>query len=146
MRHAIFTSMAHQYGESGETVHASYRFYMDDWDISSHTIDFTHRTPLSGASYIEPHFRYYTSSAAEFFLHSLVDTDVANPVPLPEYASADYRLDESVGLTLGLEYGMRMAGGKFRTRLEYIDWQYAEAEYDETNAVVLQVSYQKLFD
>ncbi len=143
-RHAIFTSMAHQYGESGETIHAAYRFYTDDWGISSNTIDLNHRTPLSDISYIEPHFRYYQQSAADFFLHSIVDD---SPTPeLPEFASADYRLDEGVGLTLGLEYGTRISEGRFRVRAEYINWQYEEAEYNETKAIVLQVSYQKLFD
>lgn len=144
-RHAIFTSMAHQYGESGETLHASYRLYTDDWGINSHTFDFTHRTPLSESSYIEPHFRLYQQSAADFFLHSLLDDGVTNVV-LPEYASADYRLDEGTGVTLGLEYGSILGGGRFRARAEYINWQYEAAEYDETRAIVLQVSYQKLFD
>lgn len=146
LRHAIFTSIAHQYGESGETVHASYRFYTDDWGISSSTFDLTHRTPLSSRSYIEPHFRYYRSSAADFFLHSFNNLDVSTPFVLPEYASADYRLDESVGMTTGIEYGTKLSGGNFRARIEYINWQYEEAEYDETKALVLQFSYQKLFD
>ncbi len=145
LRNAIFTSMAHQYGESGETVHASYRFYSDDWGISSNTIDLTHRTPLSGDSYIEPHFRYYKQSAADFFVHSFVNNDVSTPIDLPEYASADYRLDEAVALTTGIEYGMKISGGNFRTRLELINWQYEKAEYDETKALLFQVSYQKLF-
>ncbi len=146
LRHAIFTSMAHQYGESGETVHASYRFYTDDWGVSSNTLDLTHRTPLSSTSYIEPHFRYYLASAADFFVHSFNNTDVSTPITLPEYASADYRLDDSVGVTAGIEYGTKLSGGDFRARIEYINWQYEEAEYDETKALVLQFSYQKLFD
>jgi len=103
----------------------------------------THRSKLFGG-YIEPHFRYMQQSAADFFMHSIVD-DGVNPVELPQYASADYRLDEAVGITFGLEYGMKLAGGNFRVRNEFINWQYADAEYDETKAVVLQVSYQKLF-
>ena len=146
LRHAIFTSIAHQYGESGETVHASYRFYTDDWGISSNTIDLNHRTPLTAGSYIEPHFRYYQQSAADFFVHSFNNPDVSTPIELPQYASADYRLDESVALTTGIEYGIRLSGGHFRTRLEYINWQYDAAEYDETKALVFQISYQKLFD
>ncbi|MCW8936296.1 MAG: DUF3570 domain-containing protein [Gammaproteobacteria bacterium] len=146
LRHVIFTSMAHQYGDTGETVHASYRFYTDDWGISSNTIDLTHRTPLSAKSYIEPHFRYYQQSAADFFLHSFVNEDVSTPIILPEFASSDYRLDEGLGITTGIEYGTKLSGGNFRARIEFINWQYEEAEYDETKALVLQVSYQKLFD
>ncbi len=143
-RHTVFTSMAHQYGESGETVHASYRLYTDDWGITSQTLDLHHRTPLDDASYLEPHFRYYQQTAADFFMHSILD-DGITPVVLPEHASADYRLDEGIGLTLGLEYGSQLWGGRMRIRSDYINWQYDAAEYDETKAFVLQISYQKLF-
>lgn len=145
LRQSIFSSVAHQYGESGETVHFAYRYYNDDWDIASHTFELSHRKPTGESSYIEPHFRYYSQSAAEFFMHSIID-DGINPVEIPEYASADYRLDEGIGLTLGLEYGQRLGGGQLRFRTEFINWQYEEAEYDETRAIVLQLSYQKLFD
>ncbi len=144
LRHTLFTSMAHQYGDSGETVHLTYRFYTDDWGIQSHTFDMHHRTPLSESSYIEPHFRFYQQSAADFFMHSIRYESVNQE--LPRYASADYRLDDGTGLTLGLEYGAQLSGGRFRVRFDYINWQYEEAEYDETKAFVLQVSYQKLFD
>lgn len=145
LRHAIFTSMAHQYGATGETMHLDYRLYTDDWGITSHTIDLRHKTPLSKISYIEPHIRYYQQSAADFYLHSILD-DGTNPVVLPEYASADYRLAATTGLTLGAEYGIELAGGTLRARGEYINWQHEDSEYDETAAIVLQVSYQKLFD
>ena len=119
--------------------------YTDDWGITSHTIDLRHKTPLSKISYIEPHIRYYQQSAADFYLHSILD-DGTNPVVLPEYASADYRLAATTGLTLGAEYGIELAGGTLRARGEYINWQHEDSEYDETAAIVLQVSYQKLFD
>ncbi len=143
-RQTLFTSMAHQHGEMGETVHLGYRFYTDDWGITSQTFEMRHRTPLSDGSYLEPHFRYYLQSAADFFMHSIYD-DGVNPVVLPEFASADYRLDEGTGLTLGLEYGTSLGDGKLRFRTEYINWQYEDAEYDETRAWVMQVSYQKQF-
>ncbi len=145
LRHAIFTSMAHQYGDSGETVHATYRFYTDDWGVSSNTFDLTHRTPLFSSSYIEPHFRYYQQSAADFFVHSFVNEDLSTPLVLPEFASADYRLDAATAVTVGIEYGMKLSSGTFRSRLEFVNWQYEEAEYDETKALVFQISYQKLF-
>jgi len=144
-RHSIFTSMAHQYGGTGETVQTAYRLYTDDWGITSHTFDLTHRTPLSESSYLEPHFRYSIQSAADFFRPSIID-DGTTPVILPEYASADNRLDETTGITIGLEYGMKLGGGHLKARGEYINWQHAKAEYDETTAMVMQVSYQKLFD
>ena len=145
LRNILYSSIAHQYGEPGETLHGSYRFYLDDWGISSHTFEIRHRKPVNNISYIEPHFRLYQQTAADFFMHSIVD-DGITPVVLPEFASADYRLDQATGMTIGLEYGQTMGAGNFRVRGEYINWQYKDAEYDETQAIVLQLSYQVLFN
>ena len=141
-RNAIFTSLAHQYGERDDIIHLSYRYYWDDWDVTGHTIDFTHRRLLQNERYIEPHIRLHTQTAANFFMHSILD----DGSPLPDFASADYRLDTTTGVTLGIEYGRPLSGGKLRARLERIDWQYDHAEYNETQATVFQISYQKLFD
>ena len=141
LRNSIYTAMAHQYGEKNEVVHLSYRYYWDDWDITAHSIDLKHRKPFGRNGYIEPHVRYHRQSAAEFFRHHL---DIGEP--LPEFASADYRLDEMTGLTIGLQYGRVYKGGKLRLRLEYIDQQFEDAEYNEMTALVAQVSYRKLFD
>lgn len=140
LRNSVYTAMAHQYGENNEVIHLSYRYYWDDWDVTAHTIDLTHRKPFGRNGYLEPHIRYHRQSAAEFFTHHLNFGD-----PLPEFASADYRLDEMTGITLGIQYGQALKGGKLRIRLEYIDQQFAEAEYDKLNAVVAQISYRKLF-
>lgn len=145
LRHSLFTSMAHQYGNEGETMQTSYRLYSDDWGITSHTFDLIHRTPLSSNSYIEPHFRYSIQSAADFFVHSILDNGI-NPVVLPDFASADNRLAETTSMTIGLEYGIKLAGGNLRARGEYINWQHKDAEYDETTALVMQISFQKLFE
>lgn len=142
LRNTIYTSMAHQYGERNEVIHASYRYYWDDWGISAHTLDLTHRRPLGRGSYLEPHFRYHVQTAADFFMHHIP----FDGSPLPEYASADYRLDATTGVTVGAEYGKTLSSNsKLRIRLEYIDWQHEEAEYDETTAILTQVSYRKLF-
>jgi hypothetical protein len=134
--------MAHQYGERNEVIHASYRFYWDDWGIAAHTLDLTHRRPLGKGRFIEPHFRYHVQTAADFFMHHIPD----DGTPLPEFASADYRLDSMTGVTIGIQYGRAIGStGKLRVRLEYIDQQFEEAEYDENTAVVAQVSYRKLF-
>ena len=142
LRNALYTSMAHQYGERNEVIHASYRYYWDDWGIGAHTIDLTHRRPLNSRSYLEPHFRYHIQSAADFFMHHIPN----DGNPLPEFASADYRLDDTTGITVGIEYGQTIgASSKLRVRFEYIDWQHEDAEYSETTAMVLQASYRKLF-
>lgn len=141
LRQSLYTGMAHQYGNNGEVIHTSYRYYQDDWGIIAHTLDIKHKTPLTDGAYIEPHFRFYTQTAADFFMHSILD----DGSPLPDYASADYRLDSLVDITVGVQYGKPMAGGKFRARFEYFDQHADKAEHDENTALIFQLSFQKKF-
>ena len=97
----------------------SYRYMWDDWEIDSHTIDTRFRIPLGDAfgteSYIQPHFRLYQQSAAEFYRPFLIDGEAA-----PTYASADYRIGEMTTFTVGLKYGLLVNNGHdLSFRLEY---------------------------
>ena len=127
----------------------SYRFATDDWDIDSHTIDSRLRFNLSNGSYIQPHFRYYQQSAAEFYQPFLLDGE-----PLPQFASADYRLGEMTAYTLGLKYGMTLDNGhELGFRLEYYQQDPKNSGFSEpgvlqeqdlypsVKAVIAQVSY-----
>ncbi len=139
-RQTLYGAMVHRL-ENKDTIHLSYRFYWDDWDINSHTVVYRHRREFSGGSFLEPHLRIYTQTAAAFFRHSLeYDQSV------PEYASADYRLDEMSSVTLGAKYGLPAWGGTLRFRLEYLYQTFAEAEYDTNKAVIFQASFKKAFD
>jgi hypothetical protein len=103
-----------KYYMSGKVLDVSYRYMTDDWDINSHTLDMRYRWPFGGSSYLEPHLRFYTQTAADFYSLSLVDGE-----PLPEYASADYRLGDFDALTVGLKYGWKTGGGNdMNVRLE----------------------------
>ena len=83
-----------------DIVTASYRFMTDDWGIDSHTVDLTYRWKLDDGYFIQPHLRWYQQSAADFYNYFLVDGD-----PLPQYASADYRLGEMTATTVGVKFG-----------------------------------------
>ena len=98
----------------GDILNASYRYMTDDWGIDSHTVDLRYRFVLGEDSHIEPHLRYYTQTAADFYQRALLSTDA-----LPEFVSADYRLGELTGTTIGLQYGTRLGKGEFRIRGEY---------------------------
>jgi len=72
----------------------------DDWGVDSHTFDFHWRQPLGTRWYIQPHLRYYTQTAADFYRPYLL-----NGTPLPDHASADYRLGELTDTTFGIRVG-----------------------------------------
>lgn len=84
-----------------DVVHLSYRYFTDSWGIKSHTADLTYRMVLPKGFYLEPHGRYYTQTAADFYHTSLKDWQ-----PLPQYASADGRLAEMTSHTYGAKVGM----------------------------------------
>ena len=97
-----------------DVVHFSYRYFWDDWEVKSHTADVRYRFELGAGRYLESHLRYYSQTAASFYRHSLV-----NGQPLPQYASADYRLAEMQGNTIGLKFGMPAGkGGETSIRIE----------------------------
>ncbi len=139
LRQTIFGALAHRL-ENSDTIHLSYRYYWDDWDIISHTLDYRHRKNIA-SGYLEPHLRLYHQTAARFFRHSL-----KHGQPLPEYVSADYRLDEMSSVTVGARYGLPVWEGTLRFRLEYLYQSFAEAEYETNEALIFQVSYKKAFD
>ncbi len=68
-------------------LHANYRYYHDDFGISSHTIDLAWHQNLPHSLKLVPTLRYYSQSAADFFTN--VD-DFLNP--LSNFQSSDYRL------------------------------------------------------
>ncbi|MCW8855494.1 MAG: DUF3570 domain-containing protein, partial [Gammaproteobacteria bacterium] len=106
-----------------DVINVSYRYHTDDWDVNSHTVDLNYRYELNGGSYLQPHLRYYTQSAAEFFAHNILDTQVATT----QYASSDYRLGELNTTTIGLKFAMPMKGNsEFSIRAESIVQSYSK--------------------
>jgi hypothetical protein len=107
------------YGElrqdfSGKVLSLGYRYSTDDWEVDSHTLEGRFRFPVGASSYLEPHLRYYTQSAADFYRYSIEDG-----APLPGFASADARLADLDAYTVGLKYARQTAGGnEWSARLE----------------------------
>jgi uncharacterized protein DUF3570 len=100
-----------------DVLYASDRYYWDDWGIRSNAIDFRLRHDLEQNRYVEPHVRYYLQSQASFFHYALIQG-----APLPDFASADYRLGDLQTLTLGATYGFRPphSPGEVTIRAEYM--------------------------
>jgi len=113
VRNALYWKTVYHLTE--DIVHFSYRHYWDDWGVTAHTADATYRWVLASDSYLEPHLRFYTQTAADFFVHAL------NDGPLPEYASADLRLGAFHSLTTGLRYGVEFyKGAEYGIGMDYM--------------------------
>lgn len=124
------------YHLTDDVLSLSYRHYRDDWQVRSHTFDARYRRELGSERYLEPHLRYYSQSAASFYRSSLVDG-----APLPEFATADYRLGALSSVTFGATCGFRLPGrpGEWTVRAEYIR-QFGEGHPDTA------VGIQRQFD
>jgi len=147
-KQSLYWQTKHHFNE--DIVDISYRYFWDDWGVKSHTIDFRYRWKfLDSKSYLEPHIRLYSQEAADFYVHSLVAGTAT-----PAFATADYRLGEFDGTTIGIKYGKQLSGGhNFSIRAEFltqegdsspsdaIGSQKTQDLFPTIDAVVVQASY-----
>ena len=146
-QHGLFAKA--KYFMSGKVLDASYRYMTDDWEIDSHTLDVRYRWPMGASSYLEPHLRVYSQSAAEFYRVSLDGAQT-----LPTYASSDYRLGDFDALTAGIKYGWKTRNDNdMSIRVEWyrqsgnleagqlIGNQANRDNYPDLDALIVQFSY-----
>ncbi len=146
-KHALYWLT--RYHLNRDVVSVSYRYFFDDWGITSHTIDANYNWRFAKNHYLEPRLRFYSQTEADFFRIHLLNGD-----PLPREASADYRLAKFNGLTYGLKWGWDLPKGRaFIMRLEYYnaigDGSPSEAVgiqrgldlYPDLKALIAQVQY-----
>ena len=116
---------------------ASYRFMTDDWDVDSHTFDFTYRFKINNGYFIQPRLRFYQQSSTYFYRYFLLDSEA-----VPRFASADYRLGDMETTTIGVKFG-KDSNSKhlWSTRLEY----YLQSGESSPSEAVGQLTQQDLF-
>ena len=73
--------------EADAALHVNYRYYHDDFGISSHTLDMAWHQNLGNRLQVVPAVRYYTQSAADFYTN--IDDFLK---PLDQAQSSDSRL------------------------------------------------------
>jgi len=76
----------HHFSKVEGTLHADYRFYFDDWDVYSHTVELAWYQSLFERFRLIPSLRYYDQSQAEFYAPYFL------ALPSGGLASSDYRL------------------------------------------------------
>lgn len=110
---------------SRDIVDLSYRYYQDNWGIRSHTLDARYRLELSnlaGGLYVEPRWRTYRQTAADFWRGWLVEGGEWSSTThraTVSAASADPRLGAFTANTLGVKAGMPTGrNGEWSVRLE----------------------------
>jgi hypothetical protein len=147
-RNNIYFKTVHHLQE--DIINFSYRYYWDDWDINSHTLDLKYRYQMK-ASYLQPHIRYYKQDAAEFYVHNLSlgsDVNATTGAVSRQYASSDSRLADSETVTVGLKYGLPLSNNsEFSVRGEFVRLTIDDGSVPDNertpdlDAVMLQFSY-----
>ena len=152
-KRASFTMhLNHQTYPANNVIHATYRFYSDDWDVDSHTLIFGQRFKFSNAKYIEPKVRLYHQSKAFFYQNEFFADVEDNPDPenipntFPEYISADYRLDEMSSIIPEIQFGAEIGtDDHFRARIGYMYQSFNASDFSTNKAIIFQVAYNKRF-
>lgn len=151
IRQSVYWKLNHQL--TNDVIYLSYRYFWDDWNVKSHTVDLRYRFEIGKHSYLQPHYRYYQQSAADFYRYFITSTET-----VPEYVSADYRLGKFKSNTVGILYGLELSKtAEFNFRVEYFR-QTGEGHPDvavgaltgydlfpDINAVIMQINYSQKF-
>ena len=116
---------------------ASYRYMTDDWEVDSHTFDFTYRFKISNGYFIQPHLRFYQQTSTYFYRYFLLDSEA-----VPGFASADYRLGDLRTTTVGVKFGKATDSKHvWSARLAY----YLQSGESSPSEAVGQLTQQDLF-
>ena len=148
-RFVIYGRIVHELPTSGNHFNASYRYYQDSWELTSHTIETGYSFKLSEQHLLEPFGRIYQQQAASFYERTIISgsggTDISSD--LPEYASSDPRLGEMLNITAGIKYVYKTsATGSIDARLAYISRQFENAVLEDRDAIFFTIDFGKGFD
>jgi hypothetical protein len=133
----------------------SLRYMSDDWAVRSDTAQLHLRWSWSNRErYIEPTFRWYRQTAADFYTPFIMDTAKQST----GFESADSRLGAFHALTYGVKYAQKLPGlgsraeSEFSVRAEYYQQTFNERVpvpaglqgldlYPGLKAILVQIGY-----
>lgn len=120
-------------------LHVNYRYYHDDFGISSHTSDLSWHQNLGSRFQLVPRLRYYTQSAADFFTN--VDDFL---VPTSEHQSSDYRLSAFGAISGAISVVATMGSWKATLTAERYLANDKYSAYDVSQPSTALVKYNRL--
>lgn len=120
----------HHFEGDGSTLRSSYRYYRDTYGVKAHTFQFDWAKPVSESLMLTPLLRYYSQSAARFYVEPVYDNTGAVVFPVPaagQLISGDQRLSAYGAVTLGLKVDYKLTedwavDGKLETYEQRGDW------------------------
>lgn len=122
----FLTRWNHHFDGLNGTSRLSYRYYCDSFGITSHTFGAEYVQPMAHGWVITPLLRYYSQSAADFYVPTGGDPLVATPVTGMEHYSEDQRLSAFGAFS----YGMKVSKALGREWLVDVKYEHSEQRYD----------------
>ena len=101
----VTTRWNHHFDRQDGTSRISYRYYTDTYGIKAHTFGVEYVQPLPNEWTVTPLVRFYSQTAANFYLPNFSDTGQ----DLPTYYSLDQRLSAFGAFTIGLKVEKKIA-------------------------------------
>ena len=162
-RNTSILYLRHILNLSQNTFNTRFRFFKDDWDINSYTLDSLYTYEFSNNQQIQLHGRYYLQSRAKFYHpyiatgygNDIEDRDVilintSNPLSLEnniDYVSADSRLSHFYSYTLGIKYSKRFSqfDSKLDIRLDHIRQYEKKSGASLLRAWIAQIAIKLLY-
>jgi hypothetical protein len=112
---SLANGLNHYLPELDASVHFDYRFYIDDWGISSHAFDLKWYQSLPEGFTVTPGIRYYSQSQADFFAPYFLAPRADG------YYSSDFRLSAFGDLSGGITISKQFARGiQLEAGFEYV--------------------------
>jgi len=100
------------YPKSNSAIHFDYRYYWDDWEVTSHTFDLAWYKNATSRVQLIPSFRYYSQTEASFYEPYKVASNT-NP-----YYSSDYRLSPYGAVAVGLQLVHKFKSWSYTAKFE----------------------------
>lgn len=144
-KHSLYWQTKHHFDQ--DMVDFSLRLMADDWGVNSQTLDMHYRWNISDNNYLEPHVRYYTQSAADFYEEKISNAGLTAEQVATQYqnegrdVTADYRLGNMDATTIGVKWGIRLFGTHQLTSRIELYQQSGDSKVSDVDAIIFQVGY-----
>ncbi len=139
----LYTSLLHYFDPLDASLEGSYRFYHDSYGVYGNTVGLTWHQWLGKHLLVDPFFRFYEQSAADFYAVTFSGPFSVNP---PGFHSSDYRLSELYTLDAGLQAtviitdNLHIIAGFHRYEMHGLDGQTSTAMYPKADVYTVGLS------
>lgn len=140
----LYTSLLHYFDPLNASLEGSYRFYNDSYGVYANTLMLTWHQWLGKHLLVEPMFRFYEQSAADFYHITFSGPFSTDP---PGFHSSDYRLSELYTLDSGLQATviitdyLHIIAGYHHYEMHGLDGKTSTAMYPKANVYTVGLSF-----